>query len=261
MQQERQRLAFRLNNAPVDEVVKSLAEFIISQQQSPPADESAPRPGKVILVPEQVTNTLLVSGPPKLLASMSQRIAKLDERPDMVDVQVIIAKYALTDPAEVKMPSPDEDGTAWLESASKQGRLEVLSRPQVMTLVNQPASIQVGSLLKAKPEPARIGITVGLTPRVSPERRIIMELDVERASLVGRDGAGEPIIGKATLQTTISAKDGQMVIAGGMIEHTKDGRRQLIIAVTPRPESLFTDAVEVLVGAQEKLVLAAASAA
>lgn len=61
-----------------------------------------------------------------------------------------------------------------------------------------------------------------------------MELDVEHAAMVRRDAAGEPIIGKTTVQTTISAKDGQTVVVGGLTQRSADGHRQLIIAVTPR---------------------------
>ena len=85
-------------------------------------------------------------------------------------------------------------------------------------------------------EQTEVGLTVGLTPRISPEGLVVMELDVEHASVVNRDGATGPIIGKTIVQTTISAKDGQTIVIGGLTRRAADGHRhrQLIIAVTPR---------------------------
>jgi type II secretory pathway component GspD/PulD (secretin) len=62
-----------------------------------------------------------------------------------------------------------------------------------------------------------------------------VELEVERASIENWDGAAGPTIGKMTVQTTISAKNGQTVILGGLTERAQNGdRKTTIIAVTPR---------------------------
>ena len=266
--EQRKRLVIRLINAPVDDVVKALEEFLISEQKVRPADELTPHPCRAILVPEPGSNSLLISGTPKMVNSLTGLIATLDARPDMVMAHVCIANFVIAggdakphggmsdDPAADKAPSMEEDGAAWLAWAIQNGRLEVLSRPQIMTLVDQPAMIQIGSyvsrgapnansdgparpstesLPKVSPsEPLKVGVTVSLTPRISPEGLVVMKLEVEQASIAYRDRAGEPIIGKVTAQTTISAQDGQTVVVGGMTQRTADGYRELIIAVTPR---------------------------
>ena len=130
----------------------------------------------------------------------------------------------------------------------KRGRLKVLGRPEIMTLDNQPACIKTGTTVSAiaprpgKDDPAEgdpieqkeVALTVGLTPRVSPEGLVVMQLDVEHTTVVDPDGAVGPIIGKTTAQTTISAEDGQTIVLGGMMHRAEDGQRSLVIAVTPR---------------------------
>ena len=117
-----------------------------------------------------------------------------------------------------------------------------------MTLDNQPAMIKIGETVPtgtSKPstdgpgkshqiEQTEVGLAIGLTPRISPEGSVLMELEVEHAMVVNRDSAAEPIIGKTAFQTTIWAKDGQTIVLGGPMHRDEDGHRSLIIAVTPR---------------------------
>jgi type II secretory pathway component GspD/PulD (secretin) len=176
-------------------------------------------------------------------------------------------------PAMDSAPSMEENGVAWLSWAKKQGRLRVISQPKIMTFDNQPAFIQVGAILATKaPEPGaegdtnsiqitqrqvepdatlhatanpvsgaddnqikqtQVGVTVGLTPRISPQGLISLELEVRRTSVVYQQEANGPIVKKWNIQTTISSRDGQTMVLGGPMEHTEDGDRQLVVAVTP----------------------------
>jgi hypothetical protein len=63
---------------------------------------------------------------------------------------------------------------------------------------------------------------------------VFVALEVERASLVDREGAVGPTIRKTTVQTTISARDGQTIVVRGLLEPIKDGHGPTIIALTPR---------------------------
>lgn len=262
----RRRIAIRLSYAPAVDVAKAVEEFCNGQQKAQQArDWHLPTPNldRVVFVPEPVSNCLLISGPPEMVDSLTQLAAKLDTRPDMVMVSMCLAELVFSsDDAETdeptsgepgesttqETPSMREDGAAWLAWAERSGRLEVLSRPQVLTLDNQPAFIRIGSTVPpgaSKPATeglakadgsgdAEIGLIVGLTPRVSPAGMVVMELDVQRKSVVNRDRESGPVIQETTLRTTISANDGQTIVQGGLLQKTEEGRRQLIIAVTPR---------------------------
>ncbi len=120
-------------------------------------------------------------------------------------------------------------------------RLEVLSRPQVMTLDNQPAFVQVGqrvpritgSTLTQVGQQNNIvlenvGLILGVTPRISPDGRVVMEVDAEKSQLgniadgipVTTSGGvviNSPTIDLTTAQTTVSAIDGETIVIGGLI--------------------------------------------
>jgi type II secretory pathway component GspD/PulD (secretin) len=249
----RKRLAIRLNNAAAADVLKDLERFLKTH------------PDRASLVAEPVSNTLLISAAPNAAKSLMGEIAKLDARPDMVAASIIIANFVVSGSEANKAESPGEkapfmygEGAAWLAWANKHGCLEVLSRPQIMTLVNQSAMIQIGTKAKVAPAPEaapratglprpstdglanvqpieqpQVGLVFGLTPSISPQGMVVMELDFQQTRIVAQNAVGEPVLGKTTVQTTITAADGQTVVVGGLTQHCEDGPRQLIIAITP----------------------------
>jgi type II secretory pathway component GspD/PulD (secretin) len=258
--ERRKRLVIRLSHTPVADIAESLEEFIDSELKLGQVCESIPKLKGAVLVPEPLSNSLLVSGPPEIVDSLTELIADLDAEPDLVMVDVCIAELlpassdggaddAVSDnSAMAKSPLIEEDAAAWLQWAEDQGRLQVLSRPQVLTLDNQPAFIQIGrtvpvgtsalgttgSVKDNQVDHTQVGLTVGLTPRISPEDLVVLDLDVEHTTVLNGDGAAGPIIGKTIAQTTISAKQGRTIVLGGLVHRPEDGRRSLIIAVTPR---------------------------
>jgi hypothetical protein len=117
-----------------------------------------------------------------------------------------------------------------------QGRIDVLSRPQIMTVDNQVANINVGQLV---PFPTgatittfgvvptftfqQVGIGMTVTPRISPDGRVIMRVtpQVSRISNAPQvqlgGGVSASIIDSEALDTTVSAMDGETVAIGGLI--------------------------------------------
>lgn len=121
-------------------------------------------------------------------------------------------------------------------------RLEVLARPQVMTLDNQSAFIQVGQRVPRVTGTTitevgqvnsvtleNVGLILGVTPRISPTGMVVMEIDAERSELapesegipISFSSTGEvlrsPPINTTTAQTTVSAMSGETIILGGLI--------------------------------------------
>ncbi len=260
--QQRKRLAFRLRHAPAAHVAKALEQFLNDEEKAEGkaqrVREPIPSTGRAVFVSEPVSNMLFVSATPQIVDEMAQLIAELDAPPPAVIIDVCIAELLPRSrggqadggaaSSSENAPSMEKDGAAWLAWAKKQGRLEVLNRPQIMTLDNQPAIIKVGTTVPVgMPEPgaggparttpiekAEIGLTLSLTPRISPEGIVLLALNYERAWVVKRDGTVGPVIGKRTVQATVSAKDGQTIVVGGPVERATGGDRQTIIAVTPR---------------------------
>jgi type II secretion system protein D len=121
-----------------------------------------------------------------------------------------------------------------LESST---RMQVLSRPQIMTMHNVPASILVGqrvprvtdintnaSTTTSSTTLDDIGLSLGVIPRVTPDGLIVMDLEVAKSS-VGDPAAGipiapgvnSPIYADTTAITTLSARDGQTIVFSGLI--------------------------------------------
>ena len=131
--------------------------------------------------------------------------------------------------------------------------VEILSRPQIRTLDNQLAQIQVGAevpringfssnsttgVYTPIVEQTETGITLSVTPRITPEGIIVMEVVAEKSQLAdegvilvtdpvtGRD-ITSPVKDIKVARTTVSVTTDQTIVLGGMItkEDTTVSRR------------------------------------
>ena len=144
--------------------------------------------------------------------------------------------------------------------------MDVLSRPQILTLDNQPAFIQVGqrvprivgSTVNQNGQQNNItlenvGLIIGVTPRISPEGNVVMEIDAEKSSL-GTEAEGIPVsvsnngtiirsprIETTQAQATVSAADGETIILGGLItkSHRQQHRKVPVLGDLPVLKHLF----------------------
>ena len=143
------------------------------------------------------------------------------------------------------LSASSENVSFLLRALQDSRRLEVLSRPQVLTLDNQQAFIQVGQRVPRITSSsitqfgqqnslidANVGLIIGVTPRISPEGNVVMEIDAEK-SKVGAEAEGIPVsvsnsgnvirsprIDTITAQATVSAADGETIILGGLISRS-----------------------------------------
>jgi type II secretion system protein D len=335
----RKSIVYRLKNSPASNVAQSVNSFLQSelqmQQQIAPGLVSAYEliEQQVVVVPEVVTNSLIVSATPRYYDEVRALVEQLDKRPPMVMIQVLIAQVTLNDFDEFGIELGLQDsllfdrgviggltstttqnnvtstttsaqtltpGFNWnnqnlgninaansadpasmaaqsltnfavgrtnstlgygglVLSASSQSvsvlmralrdckRAEVLSRPQIMTLDNQPAFILVGQKVPLISSTQvsqvtvvqnnqvtyqNVGIILGVTPRISPDGIVVMQIDAENSDVSSTTGIPisiaangqvitQPIIDTTTAQTTVSAADGQTVVLGGLITKSK----------------------------------------
>ncbi|MCP4506995.1 MAG: type II and III secretion system protein, partial [Fuerstiella sp.] len=140
------------------------------------------------------------------------------------------------------LSASSENVSVLLRALDQSGSMEVLSRPQIMTLDNQQAFIQVGQRVPRvvsssvtqfgqinSVELEDVGLLLGVTPRISPEGNVVMEIDAEKSKVgperdgipisVSADGAivRSPRVDVTTAQTTVSAASGQTIVIGGLI--------------------------------------------
>jgi len=308
---------YKLRNAPALDVAAAINEFLRSERQVQQAAPGTVSPfqqieSEVVVVPEPVSNALIISATPRFIEDIEGLVKELDAEPPQVVIQVLIAEVGLNDLDEFgvefglqdsllfdrstvennllvpgfnfnNQPLGDADTPESLAtskyvagqalshftvgrsngdlgygglvlSASSESisvliralresrRLDVISRPQVMTLDNQPAFIQVGkrvpritgSTISTRGQINNItlenvGLILGVTPRINPvDGMVVMEIDAEKSELDPTEGIPisfsargdvirSPVINLAMAQTTVSAADGDTVVLGGMI--------------------------------------------
>ncbi len=154
-----------------------------------------------------------------------------------------------------------------MRALQDRGRLQILSRPQIMTLDMTEGFVQVGADIRQitgsqanqfggitnTSEPVSIGLLVNVRPRVTVDGRIVMVVGAEKSELgeamsgtvVGINPDGQAVmaapINKTTAETVVSARDGETVVFAGLI--TKDkvvSRRSVpVLGDLPGIGSLF----------------------
>ncbi len=363
---QRQTEVYALKNAPAFDVANAIEQYLQRERQVLTqisgellsAFEQIER--EVVVVPEVVSNSLIISATPRFFEEIMDLVKKLDQRPAMVMIQVLLAEVTLnnTDEFGVELGLQDsvlfdrsllevldrittttieqgaggastttttEDivsatitpgfpfnnqplGNATLAGARILGAqglstfgvsrlntelgygglvlsasndiasiliralkekrcLNVLSRPQIMTMDNQPAYIMVGQAVPLVSsvttsevgqtfntgEPTDVGLLMSVWPRVSPDDMVVMEINAEKSE-VGPEAEGIPIfisatgevvrsprINKSYAQTTVLAADGQTVVIGGLITKSKEivNRKVPLLADIPLLGALF----------------------
>lgn len=325
---------FRLKNAPAAEVATAITNYLNTQRQLvqqqlqfsqlvSPFEQSN---REVIVVPESVSNSLIVSATPKYFNEIVKVINDLDFRPKMVMVQVLIAEVELSDAfqfgvelglqdsllfdrglASVGFPflgqalgndltaesfatrpnvagqavssfamgrtnsglgyggmvlsAANESVNVMIRALQDAGRINILSRPQIMTLDNQEAFVQVGSSVpritsstitqfggsQNSTTDTDVGLLLTLRPRVSPDGLVVMEISTEKSEVgppeqgtpvaVGADGTAifSPPILKTTAQTVVSANSGQTVVFAGLMTKTSTETQRAVPYLSDLP--------------------------
>jgi len=163
------------------------------------------------------------------------------------------------------LSASSESVSVLIRALQESQRLEVLGRPQIMTLDNQPAFIQIGKRVPRITgtqvnqigqantiDLVNVGLILGVTPRISPDGMVVMEIDAEKSD-VGPEAEGIPVsISGSTVirspsfnttmaQTTVSARDGETIVLGGLITRTtsKVERKVPYLADVPVVGNLF----------------------
>jgi type II secretory pathway component GspD/PulD (secretin) len=275
-----ERIVYRVENSPALDVANAVKELIRSETASAAGvgDPAVAQPGAVTIVPEMVSNSLLISAPPAQLEAVTKMIERLDQPPSTIVVRLLIAEVELPEPKQSDAGEPDkaapqsallrtlrqssltgvfaegESGAVLnadeaeldkvLEALEKKGRVKIIARPQLMMLNNQPALLHTGKRVpvwiknpkggtaSANAQMENIGLRVAVTPRVSRKDMVAINIQVERAEAKPSAELAEYVDLK-TVDTTVEAGDGQVVILGGMTTVEEQGGRELLVLMSP----------------------------
>jgi type IV pilus assembly protein PilQ len=115
-----------------------------------------------------------------------------------------------------------------LDALQTEGRGEILSNPRVITSNQKEAVIEQGTEIPFQ-EASSSGATstsfkkavlaLRVTPQITPDDRIIMDLDVSKDS-VGQTYGGIPSIDTQAVTTQVLVDNGETVVLGGIFEQT-----------------------------------------
>ncbi|KPK45511.1 MAG: hypothetical protein AMK72_10930, partial [Planctomycetes bacterium SM23_25] len=242
---------------------------------------------EVAIVAESTSNALLLSASPRYYDVIAQMIKELDQPPPQVLIQVLLAEVTIDDVNEfgiewrVTEQWRNHDmtgGTApafaasaglmlnpgfqvsvtggdvnfLLRALQSQGRLEILSRPQILASDNQQATIisrpqilasdnQLATINIGQRVPfitqsrvtdvgttintiqyEDVGIILGVTPRINPDGFVKLEVHPEISSLDDStvpisEGVNAIIVNSRSAETTVTVQDGHTIIVGGLI--------------------------------------------
>ncbi len=127
-----------------------------------------------------------------------------------------------------------ESVSVLLRALEERNKVEVLSRPQINALDNQRASLQVGQNVPYVGETIRdstnttsqpidwisVGVILDVTPRVSSDGLVVMSIYAEKSKydmMKVTEVMQAPRVTLSTVQSTVSAMDGQTIVIGGLI--------------------------------------------
>lgn len=119
-----------------------------------------------------------------------------------------------------------------LSALQADGHGEVISTPKVLTADKQKATIKTGQEIPYQTISSSGGQTatttefkeavlqLDVTPSITPDGKVQMQLNVTNDSAAGYAQNGEIILNKNQVSTNVLVNDGETVVLGGVFEHT-----------------------------------------
>ena len=155
----------------------------------------------------------------------------------------------------------DQDLEATIHALAEVTKLEVLSRPSILTRNNQQAVITVGKRVPFIQNSRitydgqtintvtydDIGIILQVTPHITDDRVVSMDVTPEISTLTGEtvpisSTVNAPVFATRSAQTGVVVPDGKTVVIGGLMEDskTKDKKKVPILGNIPVLGALFS---------------------
>ncbi len=149
------------------------------------------------------------------------------------------------------LSAASDDVNLLIRAMQNSGRIQILSRPHVTTMNNQPAFVQVGQQVpritgstltqfgvQNQTQDVSTGLLLRIQPRVNDDGTVVINIDAERSKLnttepgipisATTDANGvtsvvtSPLIDRTTAQSTILTRDGQTVVFAGLITKERE---------------------------------------
>jgi type II secretion system protein D len=284
---ERASYVFHLRNAKAKEVEATLRDYFrfeteLRRQTLGPGQIGALErqlEQEVTVVGDEKSNKIVFSTSPRYTEKVMDLLRELDAAPPQVMIQVLLAEVTIDESSQWGMDARfgpfggDEyrasslgggagvgtslgvpnlavssaDFSLLIRALQAQGKLQVLSNPQVLANNNEKASIQVGEnvaivsgtertpqgSLRADVTRQDVGIILDVTPTISTDGFVRMSIEPTISAVTAKTtqisaDLSAPIISKRTVSTVVTVKDGQSVLIGGLIQTQDEKRRSKV---------------------------------
>jgi len=228
--------------------------------------------GQVYVVADEDTNSLLVTAATKNFERIKAILAELDRPVPQVLIKVLIAEVTHDDSIDLGAEfaalnlnaagtvgqrygtdfgvAAQRDGllltinessvSAAIHALATVGKLDVLSRPYILTSDNQEAIINVGQVVpfitnsqitdtgvtNNTVQYQDVGIILDVTPHINPDGLVIMDVSQEVSALTETTVQISPTVNARVLdnraaQSRVAVRDGQTIVIGGLMQDRK----------------------------------------
>jgi general secretion pathway protein D len=233
--------------------------------------------GEVLVVADPDTNSLLVTTASKYEPQVKAIIAELDRPVPQVLIKCLVAEVThddalsygtdfsvidihpsgngesvgntvgaasaalgLSTPPGIVAKVIDNQLKATLQALAQANKLDVLSRPYILTSDNQDANITVGNEVPFVTDAYTdqnggihnnfqyqdIGIILDVTPHINPDGLVVMDVDPQISSLTGQtvtvqQGVTVPVFELRSASSRVAIRDGQTIVIGGLMQDQK----------------------------------------
>ncbi|KTD22423.1 type IV pilus (Tfp) assembly protein PilQ [Legionella londiniensis] len=138
-----------------------------------------------------------------------------------------------------------------LSALESEGRAEIIASPRLMTTNQQAAVIESGEDIPYQ-EATSSGATavafkkavlsLKVTPQITPDGKLLMDLQINQDSDSGRRVQGVPIIITKSIETNVLVNNGQTIVLGGIYRQDKNNNitRIPFLGELPIVGNLFT---------------------
>lgn len=118
-----------------------------------------------------------------------------------------------------------------LSALESEGRAEIVANPQLMTINQQSAVIESGEDIPYQESTLGGGTSVAfkkavlslkVTPQITPNGKLLMDLQINQDSDSGRRVQGVPIILTKSIETNVLVSNGQTIVLGGIYQQDKN---------------------------------------
>jgi len=249
--------------------------------QTGPANAISDLTGQAFVVADNDTNSLLVTVTSRYAERVRTMLVELDRDVPQVLIKVLIAEVTHSDSSDIGIEysilntRPSGNGqsggtdfglaqavsnaaatgtpnglvakvvesniSATLKALATTGKLDVLSRPSILGVDNQLASIMVGQsvpfvtasnvtsvgTIVNSVEYQPIGIILNVTPHINPDGMVILDVapqvsQISTQTVTIQAGVNAPVFDQRSAQCRVAIRNNQTIVIGGLMQDQKN---------------------------------------